>query len=163
MIILGIDPGSACGWALVRMPGYHVLGRGVWTLKQSRYEGAGMKFLRLRAILVDVLAIEEVNLVAIEEVRRHKGVDAAHIYGGILAAIQVVCEERDVDYAAVPVGTWKKIATGKGNASKELVMVATRAHWPDALVEWEQDAADAAWVAVAAGIEIGLEGGSDEV
>ncbi len=139
------------------MPGYHLLGAGVWELKQTRYEGSGMKFLRLRAILVDVLAAEEVDLIAIEEVRRHKGVDAAHIYGGILATVQTVCEERGLDYAAVPIGTWKKIATGKGNASKEVVMDAAARHWFHFQTHREQDEADAVWVAVAAAIEIGEE------
>jgi Holliday junction resolvasome RuvABC endonuclease subunit len=53
----------------------------------------------------------------------------------------------------VPVGTVKKTATGRGNASKEDMMAAARARWPG----WEpvdDNEADARWVVVAAAREV---------
>lgn len=61
------------------------------------------------------------------EVRRHLGTDAAHIYGGLLATLTAWCEEHQIPYSGVPVGTIKKfITSGKGNANKEAVITAVQ-------------------------------------
>jgi hypothetical protein len=61
-----------------------------------------------------------------EQVRRHAGTDASHLYGGWLAILEVWCEQNAVAYAGVPVGTINKHATGKGNASKAMMIDAAR-------------------------------------
>lgn len=152
-VVLGIDPGSACGWARVGFPGGAALQGGVWTLQHGRLEGGGMMFVRLETWLLEVLA-QRPALVAMEEVRRHEGTAAAHLYGGITATVCRVCEEVSATYTAVPVGTWKKLATGKGNASKDDVRGAACKRWPTAPM-WEQDEVDAAFVALAAGRSLG--------
>lgn len=121
MIILALDLGTATGWALGGDPKLH----GRLDLKGGRYEGGGMRFLRFRRWLEEVLP--GVDCVVFEEVRRHKGVDAAHVYGGMLAVLTSECENRSVPHQGVPVGTIKKFATGKGNAPKELMIAAARA------------------------------------
>ena len=63
-----------------------------------------------------------------EHVRRHAGTDAAHVYGGLLATLTSWCELRGIPYAAIPVGTIKKHATGKGNG-KHVVFLAVSAFW----------------------------------
>ena len=123
MKILAIDPGTKCGFALGPYES------GVWNLSPGRHEGGGMRFLRLRAYLAE--AAKDVNLVVYEEVRRHLGTDAAHIYGGIVAIISEHCEEYSIPYKGVPVGTIKKSATGKGNANKEAMLAAAREKWPE--------------------------------
>lgn len=62
-----------------------------------------------------------------EEVRRHAGVDAAHAYGGFLAQLTAWCEDHQIPYQGVPVGTIKKHATGKGNANKQAMIAAAQA------------------------------------
>lgn len=154
--VLGIDPALACGWSLVEFPSGRLLHRGVWTLRHGRLEGGGMMFVRLETWLTDACA-RRPDLIAIEEVRRHAGVTAAHLYGGITTTITKVCEDLGMTYTAVPIGTWKKIATGKGNASKKEVMAAARKRWGDGALthDWIQDEADAAFIALAAGAELG--------
>lgn len=149
MVVIGIDPGSMCGWALVDEAGKRQAS-GVWDLRARRHEGGGMRYLRVRRYLEELLDHAEGHrspVVAYEEVRRHRGTDAAHVYGGIVASIVTVCEERKVPYAAIPVGTVKRTATGRGNASKlEMIaaFVAATDMQPDS-----DDEADAYWVAVA--------------
>lgn len=63
----------------------------------------------------------------LEEVRAHKGVDASHVYGGLMATLTAWAELRGVAYAGVPAGTIKRHATGKGNAPKEAMIAAARA------------------------------------
>jgi hypothetical protein len=74
---------------------------------------------------VVVLAID-IHTVYFEEVRRHAGVDAAHVYGGLMATLTTWCEHHNIAYQGVPVGTIKKHATGKGNAGKGEVIAAMR-------------------------------------
>ena len=48
-------------------------------------------------------------------------------YGGLLATLTAWAELRGVPYEGVPVGTIKRHATGKGNASKDSMIAAARA------------------------------------
>jgi Holliday junction resolvasome RuvABC endonuclease subunit len=68
-----------------------------------------------------------VGVVYFEEVRRHVGTDAAHVYGGLLAVLTAFCEERAIPYQGIPVGTIKKFATGRGTADKAAMLAAIRA------------------------------------
>jgi Holliday junction resolvasome RuvABC endonuclease subunit len=54
-------------------------------------------------------------------------VDAAHAYGGFMAHLTAWCEHHQIPYQGVPVGTIKKHATGKGNASKDEMIAAMKA------------------------------------
>jgi Holliday junction resolvasome RuvABC endonuclease subunit len=145
MVILGIDPGTLCGWAVARSG--EVLDSGTWSLKGGRYEGGGMRFLRFRRYLAEVLDAAMPDAVCFEEVRRHMGTDAAHIYGGIVAVLTSECEERGIPYKGIPVGTVKKFATGKGNANKDRMLEATRNRWPE--FSGDDNEADARWIALA--------------
>jgi Holliday junction resolvasome RuvABC endonuclease subunit len=153
VILIALDLGLTTGWCLhdTHEAWWH---SGTWNLKGSRYDSSGMRFVRFRAHLKELIANANYpDLVAYEEVRRHLGVDASHAYGGFLAVLQEECEQRGVPYMGVPVGTVKKTATGRGNASKEDMMAAARARW----LGWEpvdDNEADARWVAVAAAGEV---------
>lgn len=106
-----------------------------------------MRYLRVRRYLEEILDGHSVDAVAYEEVRRHAGTDAAHVYGGIVATVAQVCEERRVPYVGVPVATVKRQATGRGNASKGDMVDAARARWQ--VDPATDDEADALWVAAA--------------
>ena len=146
MVILGIDPGTHCGWCVLHEDGR--IDSGTWNLKGGRFEGGGARFLRLRTYLCQTLDLAKPGLLVFEEVHNHKGTDAAHIYGGIVAVLTEECERRGLPYRGVPVQTAKKHATGKGNANKEAMMAAARSKWPG----WAGDdnEADARWIATVA-------------
>lgn len=120
MNILAIDPGTKCGYA-VKLDGVRT--SGVWDLSVHRYEGDGMRYVRLRRYLRE---IGKVDMIVFEEVRRHAGCIAAHIYGGVISHIMEYAEENRINYVACPVGTLKKFATGKGNAGKDEMIKACR-------------------------------------
>jgi len=117
---------------------------GVWNLKGGRFEGGGMRFLRLRNHLE--AEFSDIEVLVYEEVRSHLGVDAAHIYGGIQAVITSYCEERSIPYEGIPVGTIKKHATGKGNAGKPAMLEAAKFKWPDYQFE-DDNEVDARFIA----------------
>lgn len=156
-VYVGIDPGTSCGWALLDEGG-HRIASGTWDLKARRHEGGGMRYLRARRMLMALLdGVTDDVVLAYEEVRRHRGVDAAHVYGGIVAHLAAVCEERGVPFRGMPVGTVKKAATGKGNADKDAMMRAAGSEWAAAgwLAPETDDEADALWVAETLRRELG--------
>ena len=119
---LGTTTGFCCGTAE-----HHV--SGTWNNKQSRYDGGGMRFVKFRGHLNETFNAYRFERVVYEEVRRHAGTDAAHIYGGLQATLTAWCEEKSIPYQGVPVGTIKKFATGKGNASKDAMIDAVGRRW----------------------------------
>lgn len=127
MKLLALDLGTVTGFAL--SPDSGAIISGAWNHKGGRYDGGGMRFVRFRGNLETMHDSAPFDQVVFEEVRRHIGTDAAHVYGGLLATLTAWCEEKDpkIPYEGVPVGTWKKAVLGKGNASKEEVMAAIKA------------------------------------
>lgn len=123
--ILALDLGTTTGWASL-IGG--IIQSGTVSFRPSRYDGGGMRYLRFQRWL-DALVQSNDGLAAIyfEEVRRHVGTDAAHLYGGFLATLTAWCEREQVAYQGVPVGTIKRFATGKGNADKHAVLAAVTA------------------------------------
>jgi len=139
--LLAIDPGTHCGWCINSSLS---LLSGVWNLKGGRHEGGGMRYVHLRRHLGDMLAYT-IAVVVYEEVAGHKGTAAAHIYGGVIATLSAFCEECGIPYEGIPVGTIKKFATNKGNASKKMMVEAAQAKWPDANITDDTEA-DARWL-----------------
>ena len=126
LTILAIDLGTTTGWALRSAGG--AITHGFIALRPQRFEGGGMRYLRFKRWLSELKAsANQIHAVYFEEVRRHAGVDAAHVYGGLMATLTAWCEHHNIPYQGVPVGTIKKHATGKGNASKDEVIAAMRA------------------------------------
>lgn len=124
--VLALDLGTSTGWAF-RSPDGHI-STGTVSLKHTRYDGGGMRYLRFRRWLEQLdLDAGPIETIYFEEVRRHVGTDAAHVYGGMLAVLTAWCEEHLVAYQGVPVGTIKRFIAGKGNADKAAVIAAVRA------------------------------------
>ncbi|WP_342270494.1 helix-turn-helix transcriptional regulator [Rickettsia endosymbiont of Orchestes rusci] len=119
--ILALDLGTITGWALHYNNGS--ITSGTENFKMDKFEGGGMVFLCFRQWLVDLKNSEGgFDEVYFEAVRSHKGIDAAHKYGGFLATLTAFCEHHQIPYLGVPVGTIKKHITGKGNATKYAVI-----------------------------------------
>jgi hypothetical protein len=124
--VLALDLGTTTGWALRSEHGR--ITSGTMAFKPSRFEGGGMRYLRFSSWLSEVARHSNgLARIVFEEVRRHAGTDAAHIYGGFLAHLAAWCEEWSIAYEGVPVGTIKRFATGKGNADKAAMIAAVRA------------------------------------
>lgn len=141
--ILAIDPGTHCGFAIKDSSGQIV--SGTWELKGGRFEGGGMRFLRLKKEIQEMYNLTNFDEVYFEEVRGHKGTDAAHIYGGVVAVLTSFCEDLSIPYQGIPVGTIKKHATGKGNSNKDAMMAAAKSRWPDQDIK-DDNQADAMWL-----------------
>jgi hypothetical protein len=123
--ILALDLGSTTGWA-IRNDRCRIL-HGTAEFRPTRFEGGGMRYLRFERWLDETRKIAGgIDVVYFEEVRRHAGTDAAHVFGGFLATLTAWCEAHCIPYQGVPVGTIKRFATGKGNADKQAMVAAIR-------------------------------------
>ncbi|CAK9250419.1 unnamed protein product [Sphagnum jensenii] len=122
--LLALDLGTNTGWAISTPDG---ITSGSQEFRTGRFENWGMRFLKFKKMLTDVkYHAGHLDAVYFEAVRRHAGVDAAHVYGGFMGHLAAWCEHHTIPYQGVPVGTIKKFATGKGNASKFEMMEAVK-------------------------------------
>jgi hypothetical protein len=127
--VLALDLGTTTGWALHLPDG--TITSGTVAFRPGRHEGGGMRYLRFRGWLSEIAALTHppIGAVVFEEVRRHLGTDAAHVYGGLLAHLTAWAEAQQprIAYRGVPVQAIKSFATGKGNAKKEAIIAAMQA------------------------------------
>lgn len=121
MVILALDLGTKCGYAFSNNNG-----SGVEDLKPNTHESSGMRYRKF-AMFLDSFTP---NFVVYEEVHAHVGIEAAHVYGGLVAILQAHCIVHEIEYRGVAVQTIKKHATGKGNAKKDDMIVAATLKFP---------------------------------
>ena len=124
--ILALDLGTSTGWALRAQDG--LITSGTACFRPGRFDGGGMRYLRFTNWLTEIDRLSgQIAAIWFEEVRRHAGTDAAHVYGGLMATLTAWAELRGIPYEGVPVGTIKRHVTGKGNANKDAMIAAARA------------------------------------
>lgn len=119
MRILALDVASHCGWAVTRDI------YGVWDLTPKRDESIGMRLIRLRSKMNEVISSENINLVVFERPGgRHVG--AVIVQSELQGQVKVVCEDNGIPYRGYSSQEIKKYATGKGNAGKPAVISAAK-------------------------------------
>ncbi len=136
-MILALDLGTYTGWAVGKK---RLQASGVQVFKNDRFSGGGMQFLKFKRWLDELHAMTALTEIVFEEVRRHKGTTAAHVYGGFLSHLTAWGEENEVPYESVSVGTIKRAWTGNGSASKDLMMLVCKKHGFDPADDNEADA-----------------------
>ena len=135
--IVGLDLASKTGVAFVDIvPGPPVNGAklvlGQWDLSLGEFDSGPLRHIRLKQFLT----IMEPGLVMFEDVKFTgavmptdqkkftlgamvaRAVTGAQFIHGLKVTVTTWCEERDIPTGGLPIGTIKKFATGKGNASK---------------------------------------------
>ena len=142
MRLLALDLGTTTGWATSQhIAATRSIQSGSQSFKPGRFEGGGMRFLKMQKWLTDMhMLAGGFHWVCFEEVRNHAGVDAAHAYGGFLGCLTGWCEAQSVPYLGVPVGTIKKSWTGNGGAGKPLMIKIAQAKGFNPVDDNEADA-----------------------
>ena len=116
--LLAVDPGVKCGYAFMEVHQPLADGikadykqAGVWLLQTKRYEGYGMRFVRLHNLLEemnpDMIAYEQVNF-------PHKSTAAAEAYYGIVGKVKEFGDLTGAVYCGITTTDVKTRATGKG-------------------------------------------------
>ena len=140
--IIGIDLGTHCGYAVMSVAGGQgsAMVSGAWDFTLTKYDSPALRVVRFKTALASLLALDTVSVVFYELVRRHRGVQAAHVYGALMTALMEVCNTYGVPYQSVTVQEAKKHVSGKGNASKDEVMKGVRRLGFKPVTEDEADA-----------------------
>ena len=122
MKLLALDLGTACGFAIFK-DGKFISG----TKKLGTYKGKfGARFHEFRIWLLKIIEKHNIDIVYFERVFGHKGVEAAHCYGGFLYMLASVCFQQKIPCISFSVQAIKKFMTGKGNATKDEMIAAAR-------------------------------------
>lgn len=154
--ILALDLGTKTGWAFGDSSPEHPQSMGTEVLARAREirdqakrgddRNCDCRFSRLRALL-NKWCPQYGTLVVFEDVQFATTSMQAHLWATFRAAVWELSSSGAV-IRAVPVGTLKKFATGKGNATKEMMAAHLRArdgdHWPGEKLD--DNAVDAVWL-----------------
>jgi len=105
-----------------------------------RFEGGGMRWVRLHDHLNSLQKAYDFALVSIEDVQAHSAIWAAQMYGGFQHHVTYWCEINKIPYTGFGVGQIKKHATGNGQASKEAMIRAMQAKGHKVVDDNEADA-----------------------
>lgn len=124
--ILALDFGTRTGWAA--LSDGHVES-GVQTFDLSRGESPGMRFIRFRRWLEEILALTRPILCAYEAAH-HRGGYATELLVGMATRLQEICAEREIEYVAVHSATLKKASCGSGRADKSAMITEARRRFP---------------------------------
>jgi Holliday junction resolvasome RuvABC endonuclease subunit len=120
--ILALDVATHCGYAISKDL------YGVWDLTPKRDESIGMRLIRFRAKLNEIIATEKINLIVFE---RPGGmhVGAVIVQSELQGQIKVICEDHHIEYRGYSSQEIKKFATGKGNAGKPAMIEAAKSKY----------------------------------
>lgn len=143
MTILAIDPGTNLGWA-TRLQGK--LHFGVQEFRLARDESPGMRWLRLDKWLQEMQQLTGGIGLIVHERPHHRGGAATAILEGIVAGLQRFASEVGAEITAVPSGTLKRHATGKGNADKRSMTETAFKRFVTNGIPLDDNEADALWI-----------------
>ncbi len=114
MNILALDIATKTGWKTANASG-------VWDFSNKRGESDGMRVIRFRAKVREVIELEGINLVSYERpAGQHKA--SIMVASEMVGVLKTLCIENKIDYASYSATEIKKFATGKGNANKEAMV-----------------------------------------
>ncbi len=122
MNVLAVDIATKTGWAtnINRTSGVQVF-------DVKRGESPGMRFLRCRGWLSEMLSLlGGIDVIAYEQAH-HRGGAATACCVGLVSTVQAFAAEHGIELMAVHTGELKRWATGKGNAGKPAMIEAARA------------------------------------
>ena len=114
--ILSLDIATKTGWKTETSSG-------VWNLKPNRGESEGMRVVRFKAKVRELIQLENIDLIAYERpAGMHKS--SIMVASEMVGVLKDLCIELNIDSACYSASEIKKFATGKGNANKEAMIEA---------------------------------------
>lgn len=118
MNILALDIATNTGWKTKTSSG-------VWNLKPNRGESEGMRVVRFKSKVKELIQLEDINLVSYERPAGiHKG--SIMVASEMVGVLKDLCIEMGVELACYSAKEIKQFATGKGNANKDAMINAAK-------------------------------------
>lgn len=117
LTVLALDLGTTTGFAIAPRGG--AVRSGSFRLDPNKLGGNGRRWIAFREWLTATAReVGGVQVVYVEDVRRHVSNLSARVYCGYLAMLEAWCAANNVRLEGVGVGTIKKAFTGNGRADK---------------------------------------------
>jgi Holliday junction resolvasome RuvABC endonuclease subunit len=142
MKILALDLGTKSGWAF---GSDRIEASGAQVSDVRRGESPGMRYIRFRAWLNEMVAQTQPELVIVEQAH-HRGGAATEVAAGFSTRVQEICAERKIEHTTCHSATLKKFATGSGRGDKDAMIEAALVKWPELKVPVDDNEADARWL-----------------
>jgi Holliday junction resolvasome RuvABC endonuclease subunit len=116
--ILALDIATNTGWKTKTASG-------VWNLKPNRGDSEGMRVVRFKSKVRELISMEGITLISYE---RPAGMHKASIMvaSEMVGVLKDLCIELNIDLACYSAPEIKKHATGKGNANKDAMIEAAK-------------------------------------
>ncbi|MEX0313425.1 MAG: crossover junction endodeoxyribonuclease RuvC [Allomuricauda sp.] len=137
MNILALDVATKTGWATVTSSG-------VWDLKPRHGESVGMRVIRFKAKLKELIRTEEIELISYERPSGRNS-RAIQTQSELIGVLITLCHENNIEYASYIPSEIKRHATGKGNCNKEQMIEAAKKRWPKVEII-DDNQSDALWL-----------------
>ena len=136
MRILSLDIATKTGWATNTSSG-------VWNLKVNKGESYGMKLIRFKAKVKELIQLEDIELVVYEK-PSGRFIRAVASVSEMVGVLIELCEDLGVEYTSYTVSEIKKHATGKGNANKSMMVNSAKEKFDIKIID--DNHADALWI-----------------
>lgn len=119
--VLALDVATSTGWATTTTSG-------TWNLAPKKDESRGMRLIRFRAKLTEMITLHKIKLVVFEGAVGY-GAHPNFVGAEMIGVMKLTLEELNINYAAFVPSVIKKFATGKGNAKKPDMIRAAQLKW----------------------------------
>jgi Holliday junction resolvasome RuvABC endonuclease subunit len=114
MNILALDIATNTGWCTKTS-------YGTWNLKPNRGESEGMRVVRFKAKVREMINLEQIGVISYERVAgQHKS--SIIVASEMVGVLKDLCLELGIELCSYSAKEIKSFATGKGNANKEAMM-----------------------------------------
>lgn len=134
--ILALDIATKTGWATKTSSG-------TWELKPNRGESEGMRVVRFKAKVKEIISLENINLVVYERpAGMHKS--SIMVASEMVGVLKDLCEDLKINYASYSAKEIKMFATGKGNSNKDAMISSAKKHFKIEIID--DNHADALWL-----------------
>lgn len=114
--LLALDIATKTGWKTASASG-------VWNLATKRGESEGMRVVRFKAKVRELINAEEIDIIGYERpAGQHKA--SIMVASEMVGVLKELCIIHEIEYASYSASEIKKYATGKGNADKTAMVKA---------------------------------------
>lgn len=121
MKILGLDIATKTGWAVIE--NNQIIESGVQDFAIKRGESPGMKFLRFRQWISELIDMTQPKFI-VYEMAHYRGGAATECCVGLITRVQEMAAAQGIEYTSVHSSTLKKFICGHGKADKKAIQEA---------------------------------------
>jgi len=116
MKVLALDIATKTGWC-------NETSSGVWDFNIKRGESVGMRLIRFRSKLLEMIELSHPDVI-VYELPAGQYKSSIMVASEMIGVLKTICEDQKINYAHESAKEIKKFATGNGNAGKPLMIKA---------------------------------------